>query len=82
MFALVLMPIQNHRWFLPSIHAEPELFEIYRSTHQFYQEVHSRVEHDRYCEWYAEVSEQNRRELEKMRGDVNLFGWFRRRSGD
>ncbi|MGG6266936.1 hypothetical protein ACQ4M3_31035 [Leptolyngbya sp. AN03gr2] len=76
------MPIQNHRWFLPPVQVEPELFEIYRSTHQFYQEVHSREAHDRYCEWYAEISEQNRRELEKMRGDINVFSWFRRRSGD
>ncbi|MBD1821874.1 hypothetical protein H6F51_05100 [Cyanobacteria bacterium FACHB-DQ100] len=74
------MPTHNHRWFFPSVHIEPELFEIYRSTHQFYQEVQSREAHDRYCEWYAAASEQHRRELEKMRGDVNVFGWFRRRS--
>ena len=76
------MPIQNHRWFLPSVHVEPELFEVYRSTHQFYQEVQSRESHDRYRAWYASVAEQNRRDLERMRGDVNIFGWFRRKSSD
>lgn len=74
------MPIRDHRWFLPSLRIEPEIFEVYRATHQFYHEVQSRETHDRYCEWYAAVSDQHRRELEKMRGDVNVFSWFRRKS--
>lgn len=74
------MPIRDHRWFVPTLPVEPEIFQIYRTTHQFYYEVQSRDEHDRYCEWYATVSMQHRRELETMRGDVNIFRWFRRRS--
>jgi hypothetical protein len=73
------MPIRDHRWFVPTLHVEPEIFQIYRTTHQFYHEVQSREDHDRYCEWYAEVSKQHRHELKKMRGDVNVFSWFRRK---
>src|SRR3712207_7276617 len=43
------------------------------------QELQYRQEHERYCEWYRLTAEQHRHHLQKMRGDINLFGWFCRR---
>jgi hypothetical protein len=55
-----------------------ETFAAHQTTHQFYQEVRSRSEFQIYCEWYRTTAENNRRELEKMRGELNIFQWFRR----
>jgi hypothetical protein len=57
-----------------------EGFEVYQTTKQFYHEVQSRLEFERYCEWYAVTAEQNRQDLQKMRGEVNILRWFRRSS--
>jgi hypothetical protein len=73
------MAYKDHRWFSPTVEVQPEILEIYRTTHQFYDEVQHREAVDRYCAWYYDVAEQHRRELEKLRGDINLFGWFSRR---
>ncbi|MEH2062716.1 MAG: hypothetical protein V7K50_10600 [Nostoc sp.] len=56
-----------------------EAFGSYQTTHQFYHEVRSRSEFKRYCEWYYTTAEQHRRELKRMRGELNIFQWFRRR---
>ena len=54
-----------------------ETFAIYQATSQFYREVQSREDLERYCEWYYTTSERHRQELQQMRGDVNILGWFR-----
>ena len=36
-----------------------------------------REEFEAYCQWYDDTAEFHRQELEKMRGDLNLFAWFR-----
>jgi hypothetical protein len=72
--------MREHRWFTPSAYVASEMIELYRTTREFYDEMEYRTEHDRYCDWYRTVAEQNRRDLEKMRGDINLFRWFSRRS--
>ncbi|MEH2056945.1 MAG: hypothetical protein V7K97_12460 [Nostoc sp.] len=56
-----------------------EAFGSYQTTHQFYHEVRSRSEFKRYCEWYNTTAEQHRQELKRMRGELNIFQWFRRR---
>jgi hypothetical protein len=56
-----------------------ETFAVYQTTHQFYQEVQARSEFKEYCEWYYMTAENHRQELEKMRGELNIFRWFRRR---
>ena len=56
-----------------------EAFGSYQTTHQFYHEVRSRSEFKRYCEWYYTTAEQHRQELKRMRGELNIFQWFRRR---
>ncbi|MCY7275997.1 MAG: hypothetical protein LH702_20230 [Phormidesmis sp. CAN_BIN44] len=70
------MSHHDHRWMNPSSPPSAEILEIYYATHQFYQEAHYREDLDRTCEWYHTIATQNRRELEKMRGDINIFGWF------
>ncbi|MBW4645940.1 MAG: hypothetical protein KME23_23615 [Goleter apudmare HA4340-LM2] len=55
-----------------------ETFAAHQTTHQFYQEVRTRSEFKLHCEWYAATAESNRRDLEKMRGELNILQWFRR----
>ncbi|MBD0263490.1 MAG: hypothetical protein ICV78_12425, partial [Tolypothrix sp. Co-bin9] len=50
-----------------------------QTTHQFYHEVRARSEFKRHCEWYNITAERNRQDLEKMRGELNIFTLFRRR---
>lgn len=69
-------------WLRPGI--APEIAEIlaaYHLTREFHREVIHREEHQAYYQWYQEVAKQHQQELQKMRGDVNLFSLFRRRTG-
>ncbi len=62
--------------------AQPEVeetFAAHQTTHQFYHEVRARSEFKRHCEWYYTTAERHRQELEKMRGELNIFRLFRRR---
>jgi hypothetical protein len=72
------MAYKDHRWLTPDTAPPPaaEILAVYQTTRQFYQEVEGRVEYDRYCAWYRAVAEQHQRELQKMRCDFNLLGWF------
>jgi hypothetical protein len=56
-----------------------ETFAGYHATIEFYDEVQARQELKRYCEWYYRIAESHRQELEIMRGELNIFRWFRRR---
>lgn len=56
-----------------------ETFAVHQTTHQFYQEVRVRSEFKDYCDWYRTTAENHRQELERMRGELNIFRWFRRR---
>ncbi|MBD2665463.1 hypothetical protein B6N60_04399 [Richelia sinica FACHB-800] len=71
---------KNLPYILPS--SQPpveEAFATYQTTKQFYHEVETRSEFQRYCQWYHSTAAQNRRDLDKMRGELNIMGWFRRR---
>ncbi len=60
---------------------QPEIqdtFAAYQTTRQFYQEVQSRAELNTYCDWYYTTAELHRQELQQMRGELNILGWFRR----
>ncbi|MBG1261933.1 hypothetical protein [Nostoc commune] len=71
---------KNLPYIMPSPQPQVEgAFATYQTTHQFYHEVSSRSEFQRYCEWYYTTAEQNRQELKRMRGELNIFQWFRRR---
>ncbi|MEA5570142.1 hypothetical protein [Calothrix sp. UHCC 0171] len=59
----------------------PEVEEVFAAvevTKEYYNEVQIRSEHKLYCEWYRTTATRHRQELEKMRGELNLFAWFRR----
>lgn len=56
-----------------------ETFAAYQATSQFYREVQSRKDLQRYCEWYYTTAERHRQELQQMRGELNIMGWFRQR---
>ncbi|MEB3150402.1 MAG: hypothetical protein VKL60_15490 [Sphaerospermopsis sp.] len=53
-----------------------EVFAVHQTTVEFYHEVQTRSEFKRYCEWYYTTAAENRRDLEKMRDELNIMGWF------
>jgi hypothetical protein len=57
-----------------------EQFAVYQTSHQFYYEVQKRSEFQRHCEWYYVTAEENRQQLKRMRGELNIMQWFRRPS--
>jgi len=67
------------RHIIPSPPPEVDLLEPYRDTHAFYQEVELRQAFNHYCQWYYQIAEQNRRDLETMRQEFNIMGLFSRK---
>lgn len=55
-----------------------EGFASYQTTHEFYQEVQTRSDHERHCAWYYITAQRHRQELQKMRGEFNFLRFFRR----
>jgi hypothetical protein len=59
--------------------SRPEIlpaFAIHHLTRQFYREAQTRLEFQTHCQWYRATSAQNRQDLAKMRGELNIFQWF------
>ena len=54
-----------------------ETFAAISSTREFYQEVKVRDGKKNYCTWYHTTAQKHRQELEQMRGELNILGWFR-----
>ena len=54
-----------------------ETFAAISSTREFYQEVKIRNDRKIYCAWYHTTAQKHRQELEQMRGEINILGWFR-----
>jgi hypothetical protein len=70
----------NLPYIVPSPQTEvQEVFAAAQFTREFYDEIGLRSEHKKYCIWYRDTSVRHNQELEKMRGEFNLFAWFRRR---
>ena len=65
--------------FVTSAPVQQEVLEAYEVTYEFRREVQYRQDFERYCQWYQLIAERHRQELAKLRGDVNILGWFRRR---
>jgi hypothetical protein len=53
--------------------------ESAKVTREFYHELEHRQAFDGYCQWYYQTAERHRQELTKMRGDINIMGWFNRK---
>lgn len=74
---LNIMP-DEFRQIIPAPQPElAETFAAYQATSQFYREAQSRGEHKRHCNWYYTTAELHRQELQQMRGEFNILGWFR-----
>lgn len=65
-------------WFNASLQPIVRTVESHKLTYEFTWEIRRRQQHRQYCQWYARVAEQHRRELEQMRGDIDILGWVRR----
>ncbi|XZO03305.1 MAG: hypothetical protein ACM65L_06155 [Microcoleus sp.] len=65
---------------LQSIVPEPtptaEIFQRNQIVREFYEEVKYRQELDLHCQWYYATAKKHQQELQKMQGDLNIFGWF------
>jgi hypothetical protein len=67
-------------YIIPSAPAEvEEVFGAAEVTREYYDEIKVRSTHKQHCEWYRATAARHRDELEKMRGELNIFAWFRRR---
>jgi hypothetical protein len=67
-------------YIVPSPQPEAEeVFGVHQTAQEFYQEVNTRSEFKQHCEWYNTTAAQNRRDLAKMRGELNIMAWFCRR---
>lgn len=70
-----------HRQISPSPHQdEEEHLQSHQVTVEFYQEVQYRTALAEYCQWYYQLAESNRRDLAQMRRELNIMGWFCRKS--
>ena len=58
---------------------QPEIedFVVFRVASQFYREVELRENTQRYCDWYYATAKSHRQELQRMRGELNIWSWFR-----
>lgn len=63
---------------VPEPTQEAEIFQRHQIVREFYEEVKYRQEFDAYCQWYYATAKQHQQELQKMQGDFNILGWFRR----
>lgn len=70
------MSFNELRSFLPAPQPQIEILEAHQLSQEFYREVKYRQEFENYCRWYYETAARHRQEMEKMRGDINIFGWF------
>ena len=74
------MTPKEFRQFIPTSPPAAEIFASYQMAYEFRREAEYRQELKNYCEWYYTTAQNNRQELKKMRGDINIFGWLNRRS--
>lgn len=58
-----------------------EILQAHQTAQQFYREVKYRENFKNYCQWYYATAQQHQEELQKMRGDINIFRWFRQGNG-
>jgi hypothetical protein len=70
---------EQFRYIIPAPPPPADIFATYKLSNEFYREALHRQEHERYCKWYRLTAQSHRQELQKMRDDINLFGWFCRR---
>ena len=67
---------QDFRWIIPSPPPQADILEAHHLATEFRREVEYREDFKNYCEWYRQTSLKHQQELEKMRNDINILGWF------
>jgi len=67
---------QEFHAYIPTIPQVPNLFATRQLAFEFRREVEYRQEFQDYCQWYAQTAMQHQQDLQKMRGESNLFRWF------
>jgi hypothetical protein len=55
-----------------------EICQQNQIVREFYGEIKYREELELHCQWYYATAKQHQQELQKMQGDLNIFGWFNR----
>jgi len=61
----------------------PEAADVFASNQlacEFRLELEYREKFQQHCQWYRETAEKHRQEAVAMKKDINIFGWFLRRS--
>ncbi len=66
------------RHIIPAPPPAAEIFATYQLAYEFRREAEHREALQQYSDWYYITAQRHRQELEKMRGDINIFGWFNR----
>ena len=62
------------------VNAEPaEVFATQQLASEFRLEVEDRQKFEQHCQWYRDTAKKHQLELESMKQDLNIFGWFLRR---
>lgn len=61
---------------IPNLPPASDIWATYHLTYEFRQEVQYRENFKTYCQWYRSAAEKHQLELEKMRQDINILGWF------
>ncbi|MEA5421249.1 hypothetical protein VB712_18655 [Spirulina sp. CCNP1310] len=57
-------------------------FAPHALAQEFRREVEYRQDFQAHCQWYRATAQAHQAELQRLRRDVNLFGWFVRRGAD
>jgi hypothetical protein len=58
--------------------AQLDFLRTHQLSQEFYREVQYRQALEVHYRWYHQTAESHRKELQKMRRDINVLGWFRR----
>ena len=70
--------LQNFHYLIPQQLPSADIFAPYQLASEFRREREYRQQVQDYSQWYNKMAQQHQAELEAMRGDINIFGWFLR----
>jgi hypothetical protein len=71
---------QDLRFIIPQSQASIEILQAHQLAQDFRHEVYHREALEQYCQWYYATAKKHQQELETMRRDFNILGWFYRKS--
>jgi hypothetical protein len=72
------MLVSELRHIIPVLPPRSSIFASYQIAYEFRREVESRQAFEEYCQWYRQTAEAHQQELAKLKGDLNILGWFKR----